>query len=74
MNVFIKILDEVDVECRFLAEATNKSERIWRICLKCVIGGYFVNETAATLTSVLHCYYLGGEFNVEFLYFPIKWT
>lgn len=65
-------VDENDKSFRFLMEASNQSEWIWRIYVKYWIGGFLLNLVSLTMTSLLVCWTTGQAFDVNKLYHPYK--
>lgn len=67
-------IDKDDDSFRYLAEANNKGEWMWRILLKYIMAGFAVVTTITAIISVLMCFIMDGHFNTNDLYRPYKFT
>lgn len=56
---------------KYLAEANEKSDWIWKIYAKCMIGT-FLNVALMSILSVVACLVMNGRFDTKYLFHPFK--
>lgn len=57
---------------RFLALASNKSNKYWQYYFKYVLSGFAMSSVTMSTASVWFCWLLNGQFDVKYLYHPHK--
>lgn len=62
--------DQNEKSFRFLVDANDKSEWMWKFYFKYVINMFFGSYVVGGVTSVLVCYYQFGRFDHERVYVP----
>lgn len=71
-DFFLLKLDQNEDSFAFLIEANNKSEWLWSVYFKYLMGGFFANMMVAAIISGALCYILSGHLDVDILYHPYK--
>lgn len=66
-------LDEKSQLFHYLVEANKKSDWIWTIYFKCMIG-VFMNTATMAGASVVMNHFLNGSFDTNNLYHPFKYV
>lgn len=71
MMFTLDIIDENDISFRFIARANNTSEWLWKNYIKFSVGASFLIPFM-TAVSLAYCWFINGQFDINYVYLSHK--
>lgn len=71
-DIYCKCLDKDDESFRYLVNANNKSNSLWKSYWKYAVKGYLMAQTLISVLSAVACLLIKGRLDPTILYRPYK--